>query len=52
MLTNTVIIICELNKPKLFLFTAFVIAYLIYDTVEKKHEQLMRKNPKDYENDE
>lgn len=30
----------------------FVIAYLVYDTVEKKHKQLMRKNPADYENDE
>jgi hypothetical protein len=36
----------------LFCFSAFVVAYLIYDTVEKKHKQLMRKNPKDYENDE
>ncbi|XP_069684793.1 cytochrome b-c1 complex subunit 8 [Periplaneta americana] len=30
----------------------FVIAYLVYDAVEKKHNQLMRKNPADYENDE
>jgi hypothetical protein len=35
-----------------FFFSAFVIAYLVYDGVEKKHAQLMRKNPKDYENDE
>lgn len=30
---------------------AFAIGYLIYDQVEKRHEQLMRKNPADYEND-
>jgi hypothetical protein len=39
-------------KSKFCLFSAFVLSYLVYDTVEKKHEQLMRKNPKDYENDE
>ncbi|XP_067014563.1 cytochrome b-c1 complex subunit 8 [Anabrus simplex] len=30
----------------------FIVAYLVYDQVEKKHHQLMRKNPADYENDE
>ncbi|KAK7870566.1 hypothetical protein R5R35_009076 [Gryllus longicercus] len=29
----------------------FAVAYMIYDGVEKKHQQLMRKNPADYEND-
>ncbi|XP_026466104.1 cytochrome b-c1 complex subunit 8-like [Ctenocephalides felis] len=28
-----------------------IIAYLVYDTVEKKYAQLQRKNPADYEND-
>ncbi|KAG7175863.1 cytochrome b-c1 complex subunit 8-like [Homarus americanus] len=30
----------------------FVIAYMIYNGVEKRHGQLMRKNPDDYINDE
>lgn len=35
-----------------FLFiSALALGYLVYDQVEKKHEQLMRKNPADYEND-
>lgn len=38
--------------PTFPFFSAFVIAYLVYDAVEKKHNQLMRKNPADYENDE
>ncbi|XP_076046486.1 ubiquinol-cytochrome c reductase ubiquinone-binding protein [Oratosquilla oratoria] len=29
----------------------FIIGYMIYDYVETKHKQLMRKNPADYEND-
>nr|XP_045594770.1 cytochrome b-c1 complex subunit 8-like [Procambarus clarkii] len=29
----------------------FVIAYMVYTAVENRHEQLMRKNPADYEND-
>ncbi|XP_066984075.1 cytochrome b-c1 complex subunit 8 [Macrobrachium rosenbergii] len=30
----------------------FIIAYLVYQSVESKHSQMMRKNPADYENDE
>nr|XP_053649592.1 cytochrome b-c1 complex subunit 8-like [Cherax quadricarinatus] len=29
----------------------FIVAYMVYTSVEAKHEQLMRKNPADYEND-
>lgn len=32
-------------------FLEFIISYVIYDQVEKKHQQLMRKNPADYENE-
>uniref|UniRef100_A0A6M2DG54 Cytochrome b-c1 complex subunit 8 n=1 Tax=Xenopsylla cheopis TaxID=163159 RepID=A0A6M2DG54_XENCH len=28
-----------------------IIAYLTYDTIEKKYKQMQRKNPADYEND-
>lgn len=31
--------------------SAFIIGYVVYDQMEKKHKQLMRKNPADYEND-
>ncbi|XP_071521851.1 cytochrome b-c1 complex subunit 8 [Panulirus ornatus] len=30
----------------------FLVAYMVYSGIEKKHEQLMRKNPADYEKDE
>lgn len=30
----------------------FIIGYMIYSGVEASHDQLMRKNPADYENDE
>ncbi|KAH8302345.1 hypothetical protein KR044_005399 [Drosophila immigrans] len=30
----------------------FIVGYLIYDLVERKHTALMRKNPADYANDE
>ncbi|XP_068249146.1 cytochrome b-c1 complex subunit 8 [Palaemon carinicauda] len=30
----------------------FIIGYLIYQSVEAKHAQMMRKNPADFENDE
>ncbi|KAK9875776.1 hypothetical protein WA026_009569 [Henosepilachna vigintioctopunctata] len=29
----------------------FLIGYLAYDQIKKRHQQLMRKNPADYEND-
>ncbi|XP_027229045.1 cytochrome b-c1 complex subunit 8 [Penaeus vannamei] len=30
----------------------FIIGYMVYQTVEGRHTQLMRKNPSDFENDE
>lgn len=33
------------------LIAALALGYLVYDQVEKRHQQLMRKNPADYEND-
>nr|CAD7202733.1 unnamed protein product [Timema douglasi]CAD7263579.1 unnamed protein product [Timema shepardi]CAD7410523.1 unnamed protein product [Timema poppensis] len=30
----------------------FILGYLVYSTVERKHEQLMRKNPDDFKDDE
>ncbi|XP_045492674.1 cytochrome b-c1 complex subunit 8 [Colias croceus] len=29
----------------------FIVAYLIYDGVEREHHRLSRKNPADFEND-
>ncbi|KAB7504302.1 Cytochrome b-c1 complex subunit 8 [Armadillidium nasatum] len=29
----------------------FITAYIVYDQVEKYHDQLTRKNPADFEND-
>jgi len=29
----------------------FILSYIIFTTTEKEHERLMRKNPKDFEND-
>ena len=34
------------------IISAFVIAYMVYDQVEKEHKRLMRKNPADFENEE
>lgn len=39
-----------LNNKMCFI-VALALGYLVYDQVEKRHEQLMRKNPADYEND-
>jgi len=32
-------------------FTAFVATYMIYNAVEAEHHHSLRKNPKDFEND-
>jgi len=36
----------------LYVLTAFIMAYVVYDWGKKTNEKLHRKNPLDYENDE
>ncbi|KAL3266715.1 hypothetical protein HHI36_010876 [Cryptolaemus montrouzieri] len=35
----------------LYVVPPLAIGYIIYDQIGKKHAQMMRKNPKDFEND-
>ncbi|KAF2880979.1 hypothetical protein ILUMI_25195 [Ignelater luminosus] len=40
------------TRESIFYFAPpLLIGYFVYDQVEKEHARLMRKNPKDYEND-
>ncbi|KAK5643270.1 hypothetical protein RI129_007115 [Pyrocoelia pectoralis] len=42
----------RIREEIFYVLPPFVVGYLTYDVLTKKHHQLMRKNPADYENDE
>ncbi|CAH1370539.1 cytochrome b-c1 complex subunit 8 [Tenebrio molitor] len=41
----------RIREEIFYVVPPFVIAYVVYDQVEKEHHRLMKKNPADYEND-
>lgn len=42
----------RIREEMFYVLPPFMIGYIAYDLLTKKHKQLMRKNPADYENDE
>ena len=39
------------NNIQILFFPAFVIAYLVYDTTEKEHKRLQRKQPGEFDHE-
>ncbi|KAB0800088.1 hypothetical protein PPYR_07968 [Photinus pyralis] len=42
----------RIREEIFYVVPPFLVGYLAYDMLTKKHQQLMRKNPADFENDE